>query len=527
MFLSQDLLSACFEAVAHISKLHVALVWLAYLLLLAIYRLYLSPLAAFPGPRLAALTMWYQAYYDLCLRGQYFRRIEQLHKQYGPVVRINPYEIHVNDPDYLSEVYGDVTKKRDKYKWLGQSTSLSQSTGGTIHHDLHRKRRAAINPFLSKAKSAQLEPVIRTALARLLQRFENCRQTGTIMPLNLAMAAATCDIITQYCFGQSTDFLLQEDYSKAYFDAVDMQFNLSHWMLHFSWLGPLLYSAPVNMLSWLMPGLGSLFQMRQRWEQQVEQIMRQGDHSIRTENNTIFHGILMSDLAAEDKTLSRLAEEAQLLVIAGHHTAAHTISAITFQLLSNPDKLLKLKKELATSLSSTGDLPRYAEVEHLPYLTAVIKEGLRLHPTVSTRIQRVSAEGPLFYHDRHRNITYTIPAGTPVSVTQLLIHMNPDIFPSPREFQPERWLGNPHLDRYFVAFSKGSRTCAGINVAYQEMSLIIASLFQKFDIDSRTDGTRPTLSLYQTLRERDVDQVADLTVASVAADSKGVRLQVK
>ncbi|KAL3480912.1 cytochrome P450 [Aspergillus californicus] len=527
MFLSNNLLSACVEAVTHISKLHVALVWLTYLLLLAIYRLYLSPLAAFPGPRLAALTMWYQAYYDLCLRGQYFRRIDQLHKQYGPVIRINPYEIHVNDPDYLSEVYGDSTKKRDKYKWIGQSTSLSQSTGGAIHHDIHRKRRAAINPFFSKAKSSQLEPIISTALARLLQRVENCRQTGTIMPMNLATAAATCDIITQYCFGQSTDFLLREDYNKAYFDAVEMQFALSHWMIHFSWLGPLLYSAPANMLSWLMPGLGSLFKMRQRWEQQVERIMRQGDHSIQTENNTIFHGILTSDLPAEEKTLSRLTEEAQLLVIAGHHTTANAISAITFELLSNPDKLFELKRELAASLPYTGDLPRYAEVEHLPYLTAVIKEGLRLHPSVSTRIQRVSVEGPLFYHDHRQNITYTIPAGTPVSVTQLLIHMNPDVFPNPREFQPERWLGNPRLDQYLVAFSKGARMCAGINLAYQEISLIIAALFRKYDIDGRTDGTQPTLSLYQTLRERDVDQVADLTVAGVATDSKGVRLQVK
>lgn len=55
-------------------------VWVVYLV---IYRLCFHPLARFPGPKLAALTSWYEFYYDIVKRGQFIWRIEQLHERYG------------------------------------------------------------------------------------------------------------------------------------------------------------------------------------------------------------------------------------------------------------------------------------------------------------------------------------------------------------------------------------------------------------------------------------------------------------
>jgi len=74
---------------AHIWSLDISLMAIIVLFTLlyciagVIYRLYLSPLAKFPGPKLAAATLWYEAYYDVVKKGQYTFKIKELHKKYG------------------------------------------------------------------------------------------------------------------------------------------------------------------------------------------------------------------------------------------------------------------------------------------------------------------------------------------------------------------------------------------------------------------------------------------------------------
>lgn len=96
-----------------------------------IYRLYLSPIAKFPGPKLAALTSWYEIYFNVVRDGQWLWEIKRMHEEYGmincslldfssrlkiagPIVRINPFELHINDVDYYDELYAGNTRRREK-----------------------------------------------------------------------------------------------------------------------------------------------------------------------------------------------------------------------------------------------------------------------------------------------------------------------------------------------------------------------------------------------------------------------------
>lgn len=63
------------------------LVWILYLVGLSVYRLYFSPLAKFPGPKLAGLTKWYEFYYDVVLQGQFTFEIQKMHKKYGKITK--------------------------------------------------------------------------------------------------------------------------------------------------------------------------------------------------------------------------------------------------------------------------------------------------------------------------------------------------------------------------------------------------------------------------------------------------------
>lgn len=90
----------------------------AYTLYGAIWRLYLSPIAHIPGPRLAALTWLYEFYYDIVLGGQYVFKMVDMHKQYGPIIRINPYEVHINDPDFHPHLYPTSSRRRDRWAFF-------------------------------------------------------------------------------------------------------------------------------------------------------------------------------------------------------------------------------------------------------------------------------------------------------------------------------------------------------------------------------------------------------------------------
>lgn len=110
------------------------------------------------------------------------------------------------------------------------------------------------------------------------------------------------------------------------------------------------------------------------------------------------------------------------------------------------------------------------ELEKQPYLSAVITEGLGIGYGVSSRMQRVFPDTVLHHSG------YAIPTKTPVSMTSVLIHDASYIFPGPRTFRPERFLEQPELKKYIISFSRGSRQCAGLNMAYAEFYLGLAAV---------------------------------------------------
>ncbi|EFY91972.1 cytochrome P450 monooxygenase, putative [Metarhizium acridum CQMa 102] len=78
---------------------------LVYALLFAIYRLYFSPIAAFPGPFLAKVTHWYEFYYHSVCTGMYYEKIREMHCRFGPVVRVTPEEVQVLDPSAYHKLF--------------------------------------------------------------------------------------------------------------------------------------------------------------------------------------------------------------------------------------------------------------------------------------------------------------------------------------------------------------------------------------------------------------------------------------
>lgn len=234
-----------------------------------------------------------------------------------------------------------------------------------------------------------------------------------------------------------------------------------------------------------------------------------------TGHKTIFHSLLGSTLPPAEITNERLNQEAISVVVAGSATTAMCLTRITFELLACPTKLEKLCEELQSAESDSYQLS-LPQLEQMSYLSCVVNEGLRLTYGTVHRLMRVSPDSAIQYK------SWTIPAGTPVGMSSMFMHDNPRVFPDPRTFSPERWL-NPQerrtLERHLVPFSRGSRQCVGINLAYAEILLTLHALF-------RPGGVGRKMKLFQT----DIDDIEikhDFFNPFPKADSRGVRVLIE
>jgi cytochrome P450 len=183
------LAGASIEGLTSYTVLHLLTAsFILYLAGLAFHRLFLSPIACFPGPRLAALTQWYEFYYNVILPGQFFLHIETLHDKYGrsrshwtqqytsllthsnagPIIRINPWELHIRDPDFYDTIYS-ATARRDKvlaHQWQGSYGSVVN----TVDHDLHKQRRKALNPYFGKRQLQHFGTFIQSRADKICER---------------------------------------------------------------------------------------------------------------------------------------------------------------------------------------------------------------------------------------------------------------------------------------------------------------------------------------------------------------------
>ncbi|KAG9195859.1 hypothetical protein G6011_00980 [Alternaria panax] len=156
----------------------------------------------------------------------------------------------------------------------------------------------------------------------------------------------------------------------------------------------------------------------------------------------------------------------------------------TYRILRHPEKYQRLKAELKEAWPNLEDRPPSKAFEKLPYLTAVIKEALRTAPTTTSEFSHMLPPQGGWVGGKF------IPGRTIVSMGTLFLMTHKDAYADATKFEPERWLAEDAsaLDKYFVPFSKGPRSCLSINLAWCELYLAFATLFRRFDLT--LDGTK-------------------------------------
>ncbi|KAL5118194.1 hypothetical protein ACEQ8H_003866 [Pleosporales sp. CAS-2024a] len=464
-------------------------VWVVYKVLQALYNVSpLHPLHGIPGPKWAAATYAPEFWHDVVRFGCYSKEIRKMHQKYG--------KFHLE---------------------------LGESGFGTVNHDLHRIRRAPVAKFFSRSMIARLEPEIKVLVQKLCSKL--LKQSGDTKPFDITMAYScfTTDAISGYSFGQSFGMLDQDGWVPN-FRAPTASilrpvfiFRFFPWTRSSASLGKYLVDYMPADVALMVKTLQIDMPAR------VRKAKADMDAGITYDRPTIFASLLRSDLELLDKNPQRLADEAVAVIGAGTETTSWALTVMTYHLLTKPALLAKLTAELQTVVKDPQNLPDWTVLETLPYLGAVIQEGLRLSYGVSSRTARVPTEENLLYRGEwnKKPVEYVIPKGYAIGMSSVVTHHDERTFPDSYAFVPERWLDEnqqrrPEVQRSMLAFSKGSRSCLGMNLALCEIHLCLTALALR---------VLPHMRLHDTTDE-DVTYDHDMFIPMTKHD-RGVRVRIE
>ncbi|KAG9024506.1 hypothetical protein FS837_005341, partial [Tulasnella sp. UAMH 9824] len=188
----------------------------------------------------------------------------------------------------------------------------------------------------------------------------------------------------------------------------------------------------------------------------------------------------------EDRLSDRdIISEAMAHTIAGVDTSSTTLSYMMYTLACRPDILAKLREEIDPLMPEDGQggkrtAPDFQVLNRLPYLTGFVKESLRLYGSAPSFLERV-VPGSLQGQFSIKGVT--IPAGSIVGTQSWSVHRNPEVFPEPYAFKPERWLDETEEMRAtMMPFGLGGRICGGMNLAQYMLRIAPVVIIRNFDL---------------------------------------------
>ncbi|EAQ90212.1 hypothetical protein CHGG_02147 [Chaetomium globosum CBS 148.51] len=422
-----------------------------------------------PGPFIAGFSKLWVFWEAIQLRLP--AAYEEVGKQYGSLVRVGPNELLTDDPDILRKMMAPRSPYTRGPWYEAFRVDPSRDNVLTLRDDhAHNALRAKILPGYSGKENLSMEGSIETQIARLIELIETkyLSTKHEYRPMDWGVKAQyfTLDVIGDLAWGQPMGFLEQDadvfDYIKIAMTSIPAMMVVSTYPL----LAKLLQS---RFFRTLLPketdkiGFGALIGIANSVT------------AARFKPDAPDHHDMLGSFIRHGLNEEAAAAETLVQIIAGSDTSASTIRAVTLYILSNPRVYQKLQAEIdeAIALAKISSPIKDAEGRQLPYLQAVIKEGLRMMPPASGVFFKEVPPGGDTIDGKF------IPGGTQVGSNIMAIHRSKRIYGQDAEiYRPERWLEaegeqlarmNNTVD---LIFHSGRFQCPGKGVAWMEFNKI-------------------------------------------------------
>ncbi|KAI1110951.1 cytochrome P450 [Nemania sp. NC0429] len=465
--------------------LGVAGILAAVYLLQRLLRSVLPPLRSVPGPFLARCSdLWYLWH---AKQGSWETVNIDLHRRYGAVVRYGPHRYSFNDPEALNTIYGHGSRfaKSSWYDAWVRPGGWSLFADRSIER--HANTRRQLQNMYSMSSLVSYEPYVDECSDIFSQRLSEMSEAGTLVDIGHWLQCYAFDVIGQITYGKRVGFLDRGEDIQSIMHVIENQMSYGT----FIGIYPRFHgvaSATLNFLAGKKGAVREYVARLSRARIAEEQEKRKGapadEEALGAEP---FVSKLLTKYEQDpgkfqmDYVLAACTSN----MAAGSDTTGITLSAIIYHLHKHPECLERLRGEI-DAFQAQGLLSNsfgFKETQQMPYLQAVIKEALRIHPATGLPLERVVPAGGATISGCF------FPAGTIVGINAWVAHRNTQVFGEDAdEFRPDRWLTSDHnklaaMNRQWIPFGVGSRTCIGRHISTLEISKLIPRIVRNFNFE--------------------------------------------
>ncbi|KAB8262719.1 cytochrome P450 [Aspergillus pseudonomiae] len=466
-----------------------ALSGVIYLVVVSVYRLYLHPLAKYPGPWLAKVTSLYAAY--LSYTGEIHLEMWRAHEKYGDVVRFGPNRLLFRTSTALKDIYGFGQNIRKSAAYHQFPTKFAYSTHNAVDKNMHRRKRKLVNQAFTKNalkiwETSQLQQ-IRIMCNELIQPSSTpslSEKEGWSSPKKMSDYALylMSDIVSDSVFGTPFRTLTEETNRHV--------LHLVH--KSYEWIGIIFQSPTISKLGLDGYVIPQLARARQTLRDDFRILMRDRINS-KPEKRDIFsiYSEYIDEETGESFPLSEITSESLLLFGAGPDATSTSLTAAFFYLARNKDAYNKVVAEVLSTFTDVEEIVGGPKLSSCQYLRACIDEALRMNPVNGGALWREVISGGATI-DGH-----FIPAGTDVGVAIYSIHHQADYYPDPFTYRPERWIASPDTGiapaavdiarKAWCPFSIGPRGCVGKSLALTLLHISLARVLFLYEMQLPKD----------------------------------------
>ncbi|ETS80122.1 hypothetical protein PFICI_07651 [Pestalotiopsis fici W106-1] len=455
-----------------------------------------------PGPPGSGFTDI--AHIRACLGEHAYQWYTSVSDTYGPFARIGPNIVLTSSAEFWESANAKPGYKRSEWFYKAARFDWPHDNVFTsIDVDKHDAKRKMMAPGYSGRENLTLEADVDSCVAKLLQlvgSYTDDKHTGNggVFDLGKKLQFMTLDVIGQVGFGKSFGLLDIDDDPDEFVRSTELGLRRCNQImsLGISWINNILvlWSAATADPS-KQTGFEKMLNISTNIVEGREREFRQNLQSKAggvNERADMLASFMKNGLLGQE-----LKTEALLQIVAGSDTTAGALRGTLLYLLTHPRVWRALQEEADAAVrngtvpvAGSGDVISYAQTKNLPYLQAVVREGIRIWPPLTDPFARdVQPEGDEVVVDGKKIF---LPGGTSVVPSWVSMHRDKSLYGEDVDvFRPERWLESEQPDKERLRamrrtndlmFGHGKFSCLGKPVAMIEIHKTVFELVRNFDM---------------------------------------------